>query len=162
MALHRDPEASVQASEQGLNLCQPEELGLSCFGCCGHSYKSKQDIRDSIRKNSVEFRHTSTAKQFRDRADKNILSASGICKNVVMVDGQVLCPLHPSVNGQDLRRGHCDIDYLCSAQKEFKTWPHETQKMFIKFIKRKDLDVMTYSLGMDNDSLLKEFKEKHL
>ena len=81
--------------------------------------------------------------------------------NIVLIKGKIFCPLHPKKNkGQDLRKNHCDIDFLCPTAKKFQKWSKKRQKEFLDFIKSKKLDVVEYSLKMDDGELLKEFLKK--
>lgn len=145
-------------------LCQ---LNNGCMGCCGRAFPSKEEIEKAIKKNTSEFKELNpqTEKElirFRDRA----LSAdlrNGVCRNLVQKDNKIICPLHPKQNnGKDLREGHCDINYLCQTAKEFLIWPKHKQKRFLKFVKDNGLGNIDYSIKMDKDSLLEEFKNKRL
>jgi hypothetical protein len=133
------------------------------MGCCGRNFPSKEKIREAIKKNTFEFKELNpqTRKElikFRDRALPQDLR-NGVCRNLIEKKERFLCPLHPKQNnGKDLREGHCDVDYLCLAAKEFMGWSRERQKEFLKFIDDKELDKIQYSIEMGDDSLLKEFK----
>lgn len=141
-------------------LCQ---LNGGCMGCCGHDFTSKEKIGQTIRKNTLEFQKLNPQTKedlisFRDRAPIWDLP-NGVCRNLIEKDHQFLCPLHPLQNaGKDFRKDHCDINYLCRTTKEFNTWDKTTQQRFIQFVKQKNLDNLDYSIQMDNNSLLKEFK----
>jgi hypothetical protein len=142
-------------------LCQ---LNHGCMGCCGHNYDSKERVVQAIRFNTKEFDEVNPKCkeemiQFRDRFDVNNLN-NGVCRNLICVGNKFFCPLHPlRNNGEDLRIGHCNINYLCFTTKEFATWPEELKQKFIDFIKQKNLDNLNYSLMMDDNSLLLEFKK---
>ena len=139
-----------------INLCQ---LGpLSCFGCCGHSYKNIEKIKQDIRFNTLEFEEIKDLEKFRDRASKYNLRGSGVCRNVIEKNGTIFCPLHPSLNnGNDLRDGHCDINHLCEAFKQFMKWDKEKQNKFVDFIIKLNLDNYQYSIFMDSGELLRRF-----
>ena len=148
------------------DLCQVKELNLTCFGCCGYDFTGKSQIMKDIKKNTLEYKQIRNKEKFRDRADKDSLRKSGLCRNLVVLNNKVLCPLHPGMNkGKELRKGHCDINYICKTSKLYTNeWDEETRKQFIEFLKTKKLDTYTYSLGMDKGLLLKEFmkwKKQH-
>ena len=141
-------------------LCQQNG---GCMGCCGHDFISKEKIKEAIRKNTLEKNHHNPKTKeefvaFRARSHSQHLRA-GVCRNLVEEKGCVLCPLHPTKHEEDLRIGHCDVNYLCKTAKEFETWDETTQMAFLYFIQNKELDNLDYSLKMDNHSLLQEFKE---
>lgn len=143
-------------------LCQTEELGLSCFGCCGNDYNHKRKLMKDIRKNTWQF-NNKPIKLFMTRTTE--LRSSGICANLVFKDGKFFCPGHPALHeGRDYRKLDLDCekekDDGCKAYILFQSWSKEKQQKFLDFIKSKKLDSYTYSIKMDNDSLLKEFEEK--
>ena len=142
------------------SLCQ---LNGGCMGCCGHSFGSKQEVKEAIRKNTAEFlliepQNDADLIRFRDRALAMDLRA-GVCRNLIEKEGQFFCPLHPRQNsGRELREGHCDITHLCKTAKEFAGWDNEMQKDFLDFIRRRHLDNLDYSLKIDRGELLEKFK----
>ena len=140
------------------NLCQLE--GMSCFGCCGNSYKSVEEIKKDIQQNTLEFSKCISLEDFRDRSGKWDLCKSGVCKNVVEKDSKIFCPLHPKFCGTELRKDHCEEDYLCKTFKSFLEWDEKKKKAFIAFVKSKNLDSYRYSILMDSNKLLEEFNEK--
>ncbi len=141
-------------------LCQ---LNGGCMGCCGHDFISKKRIKGAIDKNTKQFyskeiKNKDDFVKFRDRYDVTNLK-DGVCRNLIKRDGCFLCPLHPSLHkGRDLRENHCDVNYLCKTAKEFANWDDNKQEKFLKFIKSKNLDNLTYSMKMDKNILLEEFK----
>lgn len=136
-------------------LCQ---LNGGCMGCCGHDFESKQKIEEAIKKNTLEFNQLKEELiKFRDRTHPSDLR-SGVCRNLIQENGKIFCPLHPALNKTDLREKHCDINYFCKTAKEFEKWDQKKQEAFIRFIKKKNLDNITYSIKMDDNTLLKEFK----
>ena len=144
-----------------INLCQSEELGLSCFGCCGNSYKGKKRILRDIRKNTLKWKNKKSTPKFMKRSLN--LHDSGVCFNVIYKDEKFYCPGHPEINnGRDFR----NLDKDCERQFECKThfilnkWDKEKQEKFIEFIKSKKLDSYVYSIKMDNGSLMKDFEKK--
>jgi oligoribonuclease (3'-5' exoribonuclease) len=142
-------------------LCQLNELGLSCFGCCGNTYSHKKKLMRDVRKNTLEFENKKSLKSFMSRTKD--LRLSGICANLVFEDEEFFCPGHPALhNGRDYRDidPDCHKGHLCKAYNYFQTWNKEKQQKFLDFIKSKNLDSYTYSIKMDNDSLLKEFEKK--
>jgi len=136
-------------------LCQ---FNSGYIGCCGHDFGSLKEIENTLKRNTAEFRKAKTLEEFRDRAGKWDLR-HGVCRNAVMINNKVFCPLHPARNnGKDLRKGHCNINYLCETAKKFQKWPKTKQKQFLQFIKEKKLSPVEYSVKVDNGELLKEFK----
>jgi len=140
------------------------------MGCCGYGFISKRMVFEAIQANTEEFRllHPQTPEElikFRDRFPKQALR-NGVCYNLICVDGQLLCPLHPFRNkGKDLREGHCEINHLCNTAQHFNSWQSDWQKEFLEFIEKKKLDNIDYSLGMDDDRWLVEFyclKDKNI
>ena len=145
------------------NLCQLTQLNLSCFGCCGHTFKSKKKIEQDLKKNTLEYEYTKDNITFRERAKQSDLRSSGICKNLILIDNIVVCPLHPELNDMmDLRIAHCDTDHICRTIREFNKWGRKKQQKFIDFLKSKRLDIYSYSKRIDSGALLREFKQKHL
>ncbi len=143
-------------------LCQ---LNGGCMGCCGHDFGSKEQMQQAITENTQEFNtaHPQTEQQFltfRDRAHPFDLRY-GVCRNLIEEKGCHLCPLHPTRHrGKDLRIGHCDTNYLCQTATLFAGWNTQQQEAFIHFIEAKKIDHLTYSIAMDNNTLLKEFLDQ--
>ena len=136
------------------SLCQ---LNGGCMGCCGHDFESSEKIKLAIHLNTKELENNTNLIEFRDRVHSRDLRY-GVCRNLIKKDNQLLCPLHPSQNNnKDLREGHCNINYLCKAAKSYQDWPQEKQQKFLEFIKKQNLDNITYSIKMDNNSMLEEF-----
>ena len=141
-------------------LCQLKNLELSCFGCCGNSYTNKKKLMRDIKKNTLEFDNKKSISQFIVRTKH--LRDSGICANLVFKDKKYYCPGHPILHrGRDYRNLDpvCDKDFLCKTFGLFRQWPKEKQQKFLEFLKKKKLDSFTYSIKMDNNSLLKEFEK---
>jgi oligoribonuclease (3'-5' exoribonuclease) len=143
-----------------LTLCQSEETGLSCFGCCGNNYSNKKKLMRDIRKNTLQFDNSKSVASFMSRTTE--LKSSGICANLVFKDGKFFCPGHPSLHSKDYRNldPDCEKEHICKTYYLFQTWDKEKQQQFIDFIKSKKLDSYTYSIQMDNNSLLKDFENK--
>ncbi len=142
------------------NVCQIDDL--TCFGCCGNNYKTKDEVLIGIKKNTKEFEDwISLEKPVKDFLRRmRFVRDCGVCFSVIEKDGKVFCPGHPELNnGNDLREGHCDIHYLCKTAYFYKEWDDKKKEKFIKFIKSKNLEWYEFSIGMDNDSLLKEFED---
>jgi hypothetical protein len=155
------------------SLCQNKDLGLSCFGCCGNNYTTRKDVLRDIRINTLRF------EKYKERFDLpaqkeaffgflNAVSSdirqSGVCKLLVYLDKKrrlVGCPLHPGQNnGKDFRDNHCEKYHQCKANFLFTKWPKQKQKLFIQFLKDKNLDFYEYSIRLDNDQLINEFLKK--
>ena len=135
------------------------------MGCCGHDFISKQKIKEAIDQNTKEFNSSNPQTeekfiQFRDRRQSMDLR-DGVCRNLIEEKGCFLCPLHPARHqGKDLRIGHCDTNYLCKTAKKFEHWDDDLKKEFLRFISNKNLDNVTYSMKMDDNSLLREFLKR--
>jgi len=144
------------------DVCQID--GLTCFGCCGNSYTTKEEILETIRKNTGQYdEFVKSGKPLKEWLTRSRHTrACGICFNVIEKKGKVFCPGHPILNdGEDLRDGYCDIHYLCKTAYWFKKWDSNRKLLFIKFIKSKNLTWYSFSRGMDNDSLLQEFYDEN-
>jgi len=140
-------------------LCQHKQ---GCMGCCGHDFGNKQEIQEAIKKNTLEFQQfQDNLEKFRDRAFPMDLR-KGVCRNLIQINTRILCPLHPlQNNGKDLREGHCDIDHLCITAKRFSGWDPKRRERFLNFLKQKKLDLIDYSLGMDQGNLMEEFEKEN-
>lgn len=142
-------------------LCQ---LNGGCFGCCGHDFGTKEELKKALEENITELKLINPKTelellQFRDRFPVLDLKY-GLCHNLIQKEAQFICPLHPAQNkGKDLRVGHCDINYLCPTAQAFARWDEAQQKQFLIFIEQQKLDNIDYSLKMDNHSLMKEFEK---
>jgi|APSaa5957512622_1039677.scaffolds.fasta_scaffold198754_1 hypothetical protein len=140
-------------------LCQ---LNGGCMGCCGNNFVSVKKIEEAIRKNTLDFVAMSPKEKeefqcFRNRANSSQLR-HGVCMNLISRKGKNFCPLHPACHdGQDLREGHCDINFLCKSAKEFAKCDSSKQNEFIDFIKSKKLSSIEFSVRMDNGQLWKDF-----
>ena len=135
-----------------MDLCQLDELKLSCFGCCGNSFKSRDKVMHDIRKNSL------ANKSFEERGKEHeLLRSSGICRSVVIKGRRIVCDAHPGINGKDYRDKACDKGYRCETIKEFDRWSNKKKKEFVEFLRKKRLDHYEYSMGIDKGSFLKEF-----
>lgn len=133
------------------------------MGCCGHDFISGAKIKEAIRRNTREFELLNPVSEqeflnFMNRKNRSDL-LNGVCRNLIEKKGRIFCPLHPSLHGgKDLREGHCDINHLCKTAQEFAGWDEEKKKKFTDFVHDKKLDNISYSIKMDDNSLLKEFK----
>ncbi|NVM03358.1 MAG: hypothetical protein HWN67_13540 [Candidatus Helarchaeota archaeon] len=129
------------------------------MGCCGYRIKSVELVKKAINENTEEFKKFKNLEEFRDRTFKSVLRY-GVCLNVVRINGNIYCPLHPKRNnGLDLRDGYCIVDHFCKTAKKFSKWNEKKQKKFLDFIKEKNLDAIEYSLKIDRGILLKEFQK---
>lgn len=161
--------------------CQLKELNLSCWGCCGRDFKSKDEIEKDIKINTQDFKQIkihSTLRylQFRDRFSENPddLTPSGICSNAVdFGKGCIACPLHPKINklidkskvklytNKDLRYNYCDINYECETLKAWFNMGNKEKENFILWAKNKKFNHYTYSIGNIEGTNIKEFKNNH-
>ncbi len=139
------------------DLCQLP--GLSCFGCCGRKFGSKQEMEKALKENKAALKKHRNLSSFRDREDENSLHGCGICFNLIREGKSIFCPLHPMRNeGRDFREGHCDIHYLCRTAKKFNSWPDDKKQRYLDFIRKKNPDWYEYSIKTDNGEFLKEFE----
>ena len=158
-------------------ICQLPEIKLSCYGCCGRAFKSKEDVEKDIDDNSRDFfkiHVPSTVRliDFRDRLSKDNwkVKNSGICSNLVKFRcGIIACPLHKSINKlistdeffaihkKDLRFGHCDVNFECESVKIFKKLSQEQRKAFLDWVKKQDFDSYRYSKLTVDGILLRNF-----
>jgi hypothetical protein len=142
---------------KGSRVCQLP--GLSCVGCCGRDFGTRAELTEAIRKNTQQYRRYKNKRKFMERT--RFLRDCGICANVIFFeDGRVGCPLHPELNGKDIREGHCDTDHLCIAARRFPAWSRKKQRDFIEFVKGRKMDWYQYSLLMDSDKLVEEFEAR--
>jgi len=134
------------------------------MGCCGHDFISKEKIQEAIVRNTKDFKELNPKTEsellnFMNRAHCNDL-LNGVCRNLIRdsKSDNILCPLHPALNdGNDLRVGHCQTEYLCLTAQKFEKWTVETQKRFLDFVESKKLGRLDFSLLMDRNELLKDF-----
>ncbi|PLW80496.1 hypothetical protein C0585_02260 [Candidatus Woesearchaeota archaeon] len=144
-------------------LCQNKEIELSCFGCCGNNFKSNEEIKKDLEKNTNEFALSKSLIEFMNRGKE--LHESGVCKHLIINEedhNKIICPGHPKQNeGKEYRLGECNILHECRTSFEFKEWPKQKQARFIKFIKEKNMDSIEFSKKIDNGELLEEFNLKH-
>ena len=143
-------------------LCQ---FNGGCMGCCGHDFGTKEQIKEAIKINTEELdkinpKSKAQFMKFRDRNHPMDLRY-GVCRNLIIRGEIMFCPLHPSLHGTDLRKGHCDINYLCLTGKEFETWKKEKKDAFLRFVTEKKMDNIDYSILMENGELLIEFKKTY-
>jgi ferredoxin-thioredoxin reductase catalytic subunit len=141
---------------------------LTCVGCCGKDFTSREEIEKAVRKNTKDFIAINNKIKFMKRKDNEFLHDSGICRNIIYTnedEDDVMCPLHPCFNDtkevKDIRKGHCEIEYLCKTAYVFNNFSEEKKKIFRKFILGKDLDWLEFSVGMNEGTFLEEFELKN-
>lgn len=162
--------------------CQIPQLKLSCYGCCGRSFKSKKDVEEDIKNNTLDFKQIKTPStfrllQFRDRLSENpdVLTKSGVCSNLVdFKDNCVACPLHYAINEivskdkflaihkKDLRFNHCDINFECET---FIFWKHFSEKQkreYLEYLSKQnyDKDLYLYSTENLDGIMIKKFMDE--
>lgn len=168
--------------------CQIPQLGISCYGCCGRDFKSREEVERDLAINTKEFNsitHPTRYKMmlFRDRlsSDPDIVTPSGLCSNAVRFNSTcTACPLHPLINKlidkrkynfpfnkkkhtsqtRDPRQGYCDIHYECATFKYYKHFSYEQKQAYIKWVRDKKFDNYTYSMKNGDNILIKEFMEE--
>lgn len=121
--------------------------GISCFGCCGHHFKSINEIKETIHKNNISFKHKKTLKEFMNK--NKDLNDSGVCKSLVTLrDNSIGCPGHPKQCRKELR--DCNILYECKVSFFFNNeWDKIKQKKFLDIISK--MDSFEYSLFMSDE-----------
>jgi len=171
--------SGISYVEKGTNLCRLPN-GLICIGCCGFDFaknlNSKQDFIKALVKSTGEFSISKEVISFKKRYSPDDLHDCGLCRQLILKDlplikGDLIdslsdlkylpitCALHPAENnGEEFRKGECDLDFMCETQKMFlEEWGDWTKNKFIKFVYSKDLDWFEYSKKMHDNSLVKEF-----
>lgn len=154
---------SAKVESEKLSLCQ---FNGGCFGCCGYSFAGKESVFADIKENTREFKEYENSNDllgFRNRLGLNV-KPSGVCPNVVFLeDGNIGCPLHPSLHsGQDYRQSYCNNTHVCETQQKFFGFDSAKKKRFLDFLRKKKLDFYDYSLGMDSGRLLREFESEEM
>ena len=161
--------------------CQLKEIGLSCYGCCGVDFGSKDDVNTDLELNTIDFNkakkdsldNESNLKKFRDRYTDDQVGESGVCMNLVdFGSGCAACPLHPSINklvskkqtvgpSSDLRVGYCDTKYECDTLKFWSYMKLAQREEFVEFVKSKNFDKHEYSMKNESGELIKEFLSRN-
>lgn len=161
--------------------CQIKELKLSCFGCCGRNFVSKEDVMRDLRLNTKDFKEIKTPStlrllQFRDRLseDPSTLTPSNLCSNLVdFGDNCVACPLHNKINEivskekflaihkKDLRFNHCDINYKCETFIFWELFNQKQKEEFLEWLKTEEYykDLYQYSIENVTGKLIKKFMD---
>ncbi|MCH8520253.1 MAG: hypothetical protein LAT82_05870 [Nanoarchaeota archaeon] len=168
--------------------CQIPELNISCYGCCGRDFKSKEEVQKDLKLNTQDFKSIQYPTQykmllFRDRLspDPDIVTPSGLCSNVVEFNsGCTACPLHPLINTliekkkynypfnkkkhtsqqRDPRFGYCDVNYECATFKYYNHFSNKQKIEFVQWVKQKDYDNYTYSMKNGDNILIEEFMQE--
>lgn len=144
-------------------LCQ---AGRSCIGCCislRAGCPTNEELLDDLKKNTQELQKQSVA-SFMGRTKREV-RPSGACMNLVKLNSKEYgCAGHPARNkGKELRdhyKGWCNKEFLCDTAELFNKWTDKQQKEFLTFLKKKKLNLVDYSLGLDSGDLLKEFRRQ--
>ena len=163
--------------------CQLPFLNLSCYGCCGRNFKSKEEVEKDIKENTNEFNNIKQKSilrllQFRDRLSENPddLKPSGVCSNLVEFNKNcIACPLHPLIQKivdkktflqptkKDLRINHCDINYECETLIFWKTLTDEQKLKFIKWTAKQNYNHYKYSVdNIEGIAIRKFFEEENI
>jgi hypothetical protein len=157
--------------------CQLREIGLSCYGCCGVDFGTKEEVdsdlflntNDYKKINSEELTNDEKLKKFRDRFSDTEIGESGVCMNLVNFgSGCAACPLHPAINkivdknetvapNSDLRVGYCDTKYECETLKFWNYMRLDQREEFVLFVKNKKISNHEYSIKNESGELIKEF-----
>lgn len=134
-----------------------------CFGCCiiDHAVPSRKDLEEAFKKDTLVFRQFKDIRGFAERQGSGDVRACGVCNNLIIKDDKIICPLHPGIAGDDLRkRNFCFKSYLCDTAEKFNEWSEERQKAFLDFVKSKNPDWYSFSMNIENGSWMKEFQGK--
>ena len=134
-----------------------------CFGCCiiDNARPSRKDLANAFKCNTINYKQFKSLKKFAERPNTGDVRACGVCNNLVIKNNKVLCPLHPGLAGEDLRkRTFCFKNYLCDTAEKYNEWPKEKQKAFLKFVKKKNPDWYTFSMFIEDGTWLKEFNRQ--
>ena len=162
--------------------CQIKELKLSCYGCCGRDFKSKDAILKDLKLNTEDFKKIKTPStfrllQFRDRLseDPDELTPSGLCSNLVdFGDNCIACPLHNRINEvvskdkflaihkKDLRYTHCDVNYECETYIFWNLFSEKQKNEFIIWLSDKgyEKDLYLYSTLNLDGKIVREFMDE--
>lgn len=152
---------------------------LSCYGCCGRDWRSKEEILSDLAQNSQDFekiKHKTQLRllQFRDRLSENPdeLTPSGLCSNLVKFNsGCIACPLHPKINEivdkkeyraphkKDLRINHCDIHYQCPTFDWWLEASDEEKENFVSWVLKQNYEAYEYSEENVFGKLLEKFQQ---
>lgn len=160
--------------------CQIEELNLSCWGCCGREFKTKNKVERDLQINTKIFKKIKTPSTvklllFRDRlGHPDILMPSGLCSNLIdFKDGCIACPLHKEANiiipknkflaihKKDLRKNHCDVNYECETFKIWKKLNENDKKKYIKWLSKKTFNHYDYSLQNHDGIIINKFLKEN-
>ena len=148
-----------------ISICRIKQ---GCFGCCGTQLcKTKKEVIATVEQNTEELKQFTDLNKFRDRKGPIFptdpkAKITGLCQNVTKLkDGTYGCPLHEMQNnGKDYRERFCLPEYECPTLKIYKRWTEKTQKKFVEFLEKRYLDPFSYSIRMEKDLFLKEFRKQ--
>jgi hypothetical protein len=154
-------------------ICFIPSLGLSCFGCCGHHFKSKPTMHkffDSNKQTLAEYKaQGKTDAQFMKR--EYLVDPCGGCYSLVREKDaqgrdQYLCAVHPlRIGGKDIRPGYCDHDYLCKTAAHVNKMTDEEKALFYEFLKEQQFNSYDYSMINAQETVLlaryREWRVKH-
>lgn len=166
--------------ENDLNICQVPHLKLSCYGCCGRNFKSKEELERDIKLNTIDFfsiKIPSTLRllQFRDRLSDNPddLMPSGICSNLVdFGNGIIACPLHKDIqkivpknkvlfiHKKDLRINHCDVNHECETYIFFNYFSQNQKEEYINWLSKQKLNNYEYSVQNNKGIIIRKFMQE--
>lgn len=149
-------------------ICFIPSLGLSCFGCCGHHFGSKDAIHKFMAKNKRTLNRflssDKTHKEFMER--EKLLDACGGCHSLIrekQPEGHTayVCAVHPlRIGGEDVRVGYCDHDYLCKTAGHVNKMTDEEKTLFYDFLAEQQFDSYTYSIINSQETvLLKQYRD---
>ncbi|MBW2985984.1 hypothetical protein KY333_01305 [Candidatus Woesearchaeota archaeon] len=131
-----------------------------CFGCCliDNAKPTREELAEAFKRNTINFKQFKNIKEFAERSNTGDVLACGVCNNLIIKNNQIICPLHPNLAGEELRkRTFCFKDYLCDTAEKFNKWDNNKQKAFLQFVKKKDPDWYAFSMNIEDGTWLKEF-----
>lgn len=149
-------------------LCFVPSLGLSCFGCCGHHFKDKQEMHaffDENKRTLVHYKKQGKSeKEFMER--EKLLGTCGGCHSLIREKDtqgrdQYACAVHPlRIGGEDIRVKYCDHDYLCKTAAHVQKMTAEEKSLFYEFLKEQNYNSYEYSMINAQETVLLEAYRK--
>ncbi len=157
--------------------CQIPTLKLSCYGCCGNSFKSQQEVLKQIKDNTqtyskIKIKTPFRLLQYRDRIE-SYTTPSGVCQNLVEFKNQTFaCPLHKHIqkiipkqentffHKKDLREHHCDQNYECETFIFYTLLSQIQKQEYIKWLSTQKIDNhYQYSMKNHDAYYIKKFMD---
>lgn len=140
-----------------MSLCQAH---IGCFGCCGHHWGDRDAVLSDIERQTRRYLRIppEALECYARREAVRTLTANGVCKNLVRINGSFGCAMHPARHGRELRDELCQKEYTCRTLRRFREMDAQQQRRFLAFLADKTDDPLEYSKGMDSGRWLREFE----